>query len=197
MENAKLKLKYPLVVEGKYDKIRLSSFIKSPIITLGGFSAFNSKDKLTELATFGKSGGLIILTDSDKAGTFIRGKLKGLLPGVKLINVYAPAIYGRDSRRNHTNKEGILGVESLDNGVLYRILQPFESEINKNDYLTKQRAYQDGLSGRANSTNLRKKLCSLLSLPEGLSAAMLIDYINCFVSEDEYKTLLDKVKEDK
>ncbi len=195
MAKEKLNLKYPLVVEGKYDKIRLSGIVESPIITLGGFSTFNSKEKLTELTAFGKSGGLIILTDSDKAGNFIRGKLKGLLSGIDLINVFAPKVYGRDSRRNHNSREGILGIESLDSDMLYNLLKPLEGEIIKNNYLTKQKAYTDGICGNSNSSLLRKRLCSHLSLPEGISASTLIEYINNFVTEQEYTILLGKIKE--
>ena len=41
----KLKLKYPVVVEGKYDMIRLSNLLDSPILVLGGFSVFNDTEK--------------------------------------------------------------------------------------------------------------------------------------------------------
>ena len=186
METDKLMLKYPLVVEGKYDKIKLANIISSPIIPLGGFSAFNSAEKQDELRAFGKSGGLIVLTDSDKAGTFIRGRLKGLLPDCELINVFAPAIKGIDARRNHTNKEGVLGVESLDSGILYELLKPLQSYVSTGFYLTRQRAYADGLCGGRDSSSVRKSLCQILSLPESISASLLIKYINNFVKEDEY-----------
>ncbi len=190
MEN-KLNLKYPLVVEGKYDKIKLAEIVASPIIVLNGFSAFNSADKLTEIRAFG-GGGLIILTDSDSAGTFIRGRLKTLLPGIKLINIFAPALKGRDTRRNHTNKEGLLGVESADIGVLRKLLEPLQSETPDNGFLTRQRAYIDGLCGGAGSYSKRRVLCRRLSLPEGISASLLIDYINRFVNEDEYLSYINE-----
>ncbi|MDD4125249.1 MAG: DUF4093 domain-containing protein [Eubacteriales bacterium] len=190
MERAKIKLIYPLVVEGKYDKIKLACIVSSPIITLDGFSAFNNAEKKSELIAFGKRGGLIILTDSDKAGTFIRGKLKGLLPGCELINIYAPAVAGKDPRRNHTNKEGILGVESLDCDILYELLKPLRDQIHFERYLTRQRAYADGICGCRDSVAARKALCRALSLPESISAQSLIEYINSFVSEDEYSILI-------
>lgn len=39
----KLSLEYPVVVEGKYDKIKLDAIVATPIITLDGFSFFNDK----------------------------------------------------------------------------------------------------------------------------------------------------------
>jgi ribonuclease M5 len=41
----KLNLKYPVIVEGKYDKAKLSLVVASPIITLEGFSIFKNEDK--------------------------------------------------------------------------------------------------------------------------------------------------------
>ena len=37
-----LKIDYPIIVEGKYDKAFLSSFIVGTIITTNGFQVYNS-----------------------------------------------------------------------------------------------------------------------------------------------------------
>ena len=192
MERKTLDLILPTVVEGKYDKIRLSSFVTSPIITLGGFSAFRNKEKIEELRTFGKNG-LILLTDSDKAGVFIRGKLKGLLGDIKLINVYTPVIKGSDSRRNHVVKDGVLGVESVGCDILYDLLSPFARDEAKVPFLTKSGAYDDGICGKANSSVIRKELCRVFGLPETISANMLIEYVNTFVDESDYRQTLQNI----
>ena len=41
----KIKLSDVIVVEGKYDKIKLSSFVDAVILTTGGFGVFNSREK--------------------------------------------------------------------------------------------------------------------------------------------------------
>lgn len=192
MEKNRLNLKYPTVVEGKYDKIKLSAVVATPIITLGGFSAFNSAEKKDELEAFAKAGGLIVLTDSDKAGTFIRGRLKSLLPGCELVNVYAPAVKGKDNRRNHTNKEGVLGVESADCDALYEILKPLEGNTPPHRFLDRQKAYADGVCGRAESSKVRIDICRRLSLPENLTAGLLIEYINNFITKKEYDSIINK-----
>ena len=74
MDNKKLFVKYPIVVEGKYDKIKLSSFVGSAIITTDGFAVFNNRERIALLKSLAKSGALIIITDSDKAGFFIRDR---------------------------------------------------------------------------------------------------------------------------
>lgn len=38
-------LKQAVVVEGKYDKIKLASFVDAPIITTEGFGVFKSQSK--------------------------------------------------------------------------------------------------------------------------------------------------------
>ena len=70
----KLSLEYPVVVEGKYDKIKLDAIVATPIITLDGFSFFNDKKKQQLFRKYAENG-IIILTDSDRAGAFIRSKL--------------------------------------------------------------------------------------------------------------------------
>ena len=41
----KISLKYPVVVEGKYDKSKVSIVVSSPIIALDGFSVFSNQEK--------------------------------------------------------------------------------------------------------------------------------------------------------
>ena len=42
----RLKIVYPVIVEGKYDKMRLQSVIDGHIITTDGFGVFNRTEKL-------------------------------------------------------------------------------------------------------------------------------------------------------
>ena len=193
MPKDKLELLYPVAVEGKYDKIRLSNVVSSPIIVLNGFSAFKSDETLSLLKAYGKEG-IILLTDPDNAGTFIRGKLKSLLGGVKIFNIYAPAIIGADSRRNHVCKEGVLGVESTDEQTLYDLLLPFShtKRREKPAFLTPGRVYADKLNGCSGSSDLRTSLCAVLGLPGNISAKALIEYINDNLTEPEYVSALEK-----
>ena len=41
----KIKISLPIIVEGKYDKIKLSSFIDGVILTTDGFGIFKDKQK--------------------------------------------------------------------------------------------------------------------------------------------------------
>ena len=62
-----------LIVEGKYDKIKLSSLTDALIITTDGFGVFKNKEKTALIKNLAESRGVIILTDSDRAGFKIRG----------------------------------------------------------------------------------------------------------------------------
>ena len=70
-----IKINQAIVVEGKYDKIKLSSIIDAPIIVTNGFAIFNDKEKLSYINRVAKSKGLVILTDSDNAGFMIRKRI--------------------------------------------------------------------------------------------------------------------------
>lgn len=192
----KLNLKYPVVVEGKYDKAKVSLVVESPIIALDGFSVFNNKEKQILLKRMSKEQGIILLTDSDRAGNFIRSKLKGILNG-KIYNVYAPSIFGKERRKNVPSADGLLGVEGINSSILKDLLKPFASEIiNPTANITKLRFYDDGFSGNANSSELRKKLARKLSLPETLTSKALLEAINLLVSESDYENAVKRIKDD-
>ena len=56
-------LKEAVVVEGKYDKIKLASFLNAVIIPTNGFAIYKDKEKLELIKYYAKKTGIIILTD--------------------------------------------------------------------------------------------------------------------------------------
>ena len=180
----KLSLEYPVVVEGKYDKIKLDAIVATPIITLDGFSFFNDKKKQQLFRKYAENG-IIILTDSDRAGAFIRSKLRGYTKST-IINVYAPSVIGKEKRKSVSSKDGLLGVEGIDVKTLRTLLAPYEGREKTAPYLTKARMYADGLSGGENSSLLRHTVALLLGLPANLSPNAFAEAINTMIPEDEY-----------
>ena len=83
-----LKLKEAVIVEGKYDKIKLSSVIDAVIIPTNGFNIFKNRETLEIIRYFAAKTGIIILTDSDAAGFKIRSYIKGAVKDGKITNVY-------------------------------------------------------------------------------------------------------------
>ena len=59
MENShnRIKIKETIVVEGKYDKIRLSPLFDANIIELGGFRIYNNKDRLSLIRRIAEKNG--------------------------------------------------------------------------------------------------------------------------------------------
>ena len=70
-----LRVKQAVIVEGKYDKIKLSSVIDGVIIPTNGFNVFKNRETLELIRYFAETSGIIILTDSDAAGFKIRSFL--------------------------------------------------------------------------------------------------------------------------
>ena len=192
-----LKIKEALIVEGKYDKQRLSEFIDAPIITTSGFRVFKDKEKQTLIRKLAKERGLIIMTDSDSAGLVIRSFLKGIVPAEKIKNCYIPCVEGKEKRKSAPSKEGLLGVEGLTHDVLRESLLRAgitvgeDSDLRVSDPITKSDMFDMGLSGCDNSAVLRKKLLEELQLPTYLSANAFLEVINSLYTKQE---ILDKLK---
>ena len=185
----RIKLQKPIIVEGKYDKIRLENIFQTPIIITEGFGIFKNKDKKDFIKKLAEKSGVIILTDSDSAGIMIRNHLKSFLPNEKIINVYLPEIVGKERRKSVPSKQGILGVEGIDDEV---IISAFEragvvgSKEVVGDKVTKLDLYNLGIAGGDNSAGLRKELLAKLSLPTGLSTASMLDAINFLYTKEEF-----------
>ncbi len=187
----KIKIDIPVIVEGKYDVIKLNSLIDAKIIKTDGFGIFNSKESDIYIKKLAEKKGVIVLTDSDGAGLCIRNHLNSILPKDKTIHLYPPQIEGKEKRKKSPSKEGFLGVEGLSSDVIIKLFSPFSSQKNETKReITKTDFFNDGLSGQIDSTQKRNKLKSHLNLPSNLSANALLDTLNFLYSYDEYKQFL-------
>ncbi len=192
-----LKIKEAVIVEGKYDKQRLSEFLDAPIITTSGFRVFKDKEKQSLIRKLSYERGVVIMTDSDSAGFVIRNFLKGIVPDVQIKHCYIPQIKGKEKRKDTPSKEGFLGVEGLNAEILKEALLKSGVDVGQGSAdrcvnpLTKSDLFEMGLSGRENSAQLRKKLMTELGLPTYLSANALLEVLNSLYSKQE---ILDKLK---
>lgn len=192
-------LKKALIVEGKYDKIKLSSVTDALIITTDGFSVFKNKEKLALIKSLAESCGVIILTDSDSAGFKIRNYIRGCTQKGRIINLYIPDIFGKEKRKAAPSKEGKLGVEGMSAEILRNALLKSgvtlsEDEKPRLNWATKIMLFDDGLTGRENSSEKRKKLLKQLSLPSLLSSNSLIDVLNTMFTQEEYKKAIEIIE---
>ncbi|HOO06571.1 MAG TPA: toprim domain-containing protein [Ruminococcus sp.] len=145
-----IKIDEAIIVEGKYDKIKLSSAVDAVIIPTNGFRIFKDPEKLSLIRYYAEKTGIVILTDSDSAGRKIRGYLRGAVNCGRIVNVYIPDIFGKEKRKAKPSAEGKLGVEGIDVPTL---LAAFEkagvtagSSTRPSD-ITKVTLFELGLSG--------------------------------------------------
>ena len=193
-----LKTDKVIIVEGKYDKIKLSSVIDGMIITTEGFSLFKDKEKQAFLRKLAVSKGIIVLTDSDAAGFQIRSFIKSITGNNRgdVVQVYIPDIFGKEKRKDSYSKEGKLGVEGIDKVKLTEVLtQAGIGTLNdgkakgngRNERLTSADLYEDGLIGGEGSTQKRRKVLALLELPQRMSSKAMIETVNEITGVEAYR----------
>lgn len=195
----KIKISLPIIVEGRYDKSTLCGFVDATIITTGGFSIFNNKEKQALIRRVAENG-IIVLTDSDGGGKQIRKFLAGILPSDKIHNLYIPKVEGKESRKRKPSASGNLGVEGMKKDVLLRLLAPFTNgEISKksNKMITKVDFFEDKLTGAPNSSERRRTLCTMCSLPDDMTPNALLEAMNLLYGYEEYRNLVKKLNEQK
>lgn len=185
-----IKTDRPVIVEGKYDKIRLSNIIDGIIITTDGFGIFKDNDKKELIKLLAQKNGVIVLTDSDNAGKMIRTHLKKIIPNDKIINIYLPEIFGKEPRKTHKSAQGLLGVEGIDDDIIISAFERFnigvQTENAAGPEITKTDLYALGIYGGDNSGIKRKSLLKYMLLPENLTADNLIEVINYSIGKEKF-----------
>ena len=186
------KIKEVIVVEGRYDKNTLAQVVDATVVTLGGFSVFNDKEKVAFLRRLAAERGLIVLTDSDGAGFVIRNYLKGALPKEKVKQAYIPDIHGKEKRKAQPGKEGLLGDEGVDDALVLQALRDALGEEAgiapakpEGRQITYTDLYEWGLSGTAGSAERKTKLLCALGLPPRLSKKELVEALNRLYSYEQ------------
>ncbi|MCR5074400.1 MAG: DUF4093 domain-containing protein [Ruminococcus sp.] len=194
-----IKINEAIIVEGKYDKIKLCSVVDAVIIVTDGFGIFKDAEKLALIRYYAEKTGIVILTDSDSAGRKIRGYIKGAVKNGVVKNVYTPDIFGKEKRKTKPSAEGKLGVEGIDCDILLAAFKKAgitASERECEPDITKLTLFELGLSGGSNSSAMRKQLQKRLGLPSLLSAGALIEVLNTMMSAEELAAEVGKMKEE-
>ncbi len=195
-----INLKEAVIVEGKYDKIKLSAVVNAVIICTDGFHIFKDRDKLSVIRHYALSDGVIILTDSDSAGFKIRSYIKGCIPDGKIINVYIPDIFGKERRKTSPSKEGKLGVEGMDVKTLTEAFEKAgviscDTSERQHGGIDRLLMYELGYSGGVNSALKRKLLLERLNLPSLMTTSAIVDILNTMITAEELKSLTAEIDE--
>lgn len=184
-----LKISEAVIVEGKYDKLKLSNILDTLIIETNGFGVYKDKKKLKFIRKLADERGIIILTDSDHSGFQIRNYVAAGISKDKIKHIYIPDIYGKEKRKSAPSKEGKLGVEGMSEQLLLSLFDKFgiiADSVVKSNPVTNYDLFELGFSGCPNAKLNKKKLLKRLDLPEFLSTNSLLSYINSAMSREAF-----------
>lgn len=193
-----LNIKEAIVVEGVYDEIKVKQLVDATVITTNGFRIYNDKKKIEMIRRYAESTGIIIFTDSDRAGFRIRNHVKNLVGNKNVRHAYIPDIKGKEKRKSAPSKEGFLGVEGVRDADIVEALKNAgftqRQESHDERLITKADLFADGLSGNSGSSERRGALLKKLQLPEKISTNMMLDVLNDLYGYDEYKKMIQELK---
>jgi len=190
-----LQVKQAIIVEGKYDKIKLSSLVKAVIIQTNGFGIYKNQELLELIRYYARTTGILILTDSDRAGFQIRNYIKGAVPEGDVRHLYIPDVFGKEKRKVKPSAEGKLGVEGIEADVLRKAFQKagiLTEEKPVSEPITKTDLYLTGFSGTQNSAEKRREFQKKLGLPSMLSASSLLEVLNSMMTREEFLNMAKK-----
>ena len=186
-----------LVVEGKYDAARLARLTDAMILLTGGFAVFSDKKRQRLLKQLAEQNGLILLTDSDKAGFQIRTYITNLVGAEHVVQAYVPALPGKERRKALPGKEGLLGVEGVpDELVRQSLLDALGPEAGQTAPpaagrpITYSDLYDWGLSGTAGAAERKYRLLAALGLPPRLSKKEMLEVFNRLYTFEQLDELL-------
>lgn len=183
-----------VVVEGKYDKIKLESVIDADIITLDGFGIFKSDEKKALIRHAALTRGVIVLTDSDSAGMVIRNYVKNVTAGKGTTNLYIPSVEGKEKRKASPSKEGLVGVEGIDPEVIRELFRTFAVSEKRAPEILRQDLYERGFMGLDGSKERRQALQKRLSLPKSMSSTALLAALNILLTKEEFIKICEEIK---
>lgn len=178
-----LRIKQAIIVEGRYDKIRLSNITDAVVICTNGFSIYKDREKQELIKSLAAKTGIIILTDSDSAGFQIRSFIRSIVKQGEVLNAVTPDILGKERRKAQPSKQGKIGVEGIPDELIEQALINAgavfeESPADRGEPVTRADLMDCGLIGGENCTQRRQRLQRYLGLPELLSAKLLLEVVN-------------------
>lgn len=193
------KIQEAIIVEGKYDKIKLSSIVDAVIIETAGFHIFKDPEQMAFIRKMASCSGIIILTDSDGAGFLIRNHLTGSIDAGQIKQAYIPDVYGKEKRKSAPSKEGKLGVEGVPAKVILEALARAGATFTDRkesrqtgEKLTKADLFDYGITGGENSSAKRRWLLHRLHLPERMTTNAMLRVINETMGREQLLQILQQ-----
>ena len=186
----RLKIDFPIIVEGKYDKIKIKSIADACVIQTDGFGVFKNNERLALIRKMSEKSKIIVLTDSDGAGKVIRSHITSAIPKDRLIQLYTPQIKGKERRKEAPSKEGFLGVEGAEVDLIRKLLEPFSVGVSngeaEREEITKADFFEVGLTGGADSAQRRDNFAVSVGLPREMTPNALLAAVNVIMTREEF-----------
>ena len=179
MKRGKKEVKEVIVVEGKDDISQVKRAVNAEIIATGGFSL--PEGTIEQIKGAAKRKGIIILTDPDYPGDWIRREISKVVSGAK--HAFIP--------KEDALKEGNVGVENASpKNIILALerarcqMQTPRTEFNKGDLM------KEGLLGVAGATERRDQLGKILGIGYG-NAKQFLNRLNHYgVTREEWQEAL-------
>lgn len=196
-----IRVKQAIIVEGRYDKIRLSNIADTVIVCTNGFSIYKDREKQELIKALAAKTGIIILTDSDSAGFQIRSFIRSIVKQGEVLNAVTPDIMGKERRKLQPSKQGKLGVEGIPDELIVQALKNCGAVIDgeaperTEPPLDRADLMELGLIGGDNCAQRRRELQRRLGLPELLSAKLLLETANRMFSRSEFISTVREMDE--
>ena len=203
-EQKKIRLSLPIIVEGKYDQIKLSAVYDGCIIRTDGFGVFSAGEKMALIRRMAGEKGVIVLTDPDGGGKVIRRYLSQALPPEKIYHLHVPRLAGKERRKAAPSKEGFLGVEGMTEDFLRELLLRFAaangidpekgeaSGASASGGITKADLYAWGLSGTPAASAARDALAPRLGLPTGMTPTAFLSAVNLLYTPETLGQIIEE-----
>ena len=184
-----------IIVEGIYDKQRVNQVCDAFCFATGGFDIFADREKRDFIKKLAKEKGLIVLTDSDRAGFMIRAHIKNIVKEGEVLHAYIPEVFGKERRKDRPSAEGKLGVEGIELSALEEVLRPFAGgEGERGEPVTKLDLFELGLTGGPDSSAKRKRLCTHMGIPADMSANSLLEAVNAIMTKKQFCQVVNSIK---
>ena len=206
----KIRLTIPVIVEGRYDKARLAGVVDAVILTTDGFAVFRNGEKRALIRRLGERG-VVLLSDSDGGGRLIRSRLKGMLDGIPVYDLYTPVLRGKEPRKKAPSKAGILGVEGVPDGILREVFEKFaaahpecaeaepssggsaEGAEKKKTPVTKALLFELGLNGGPGASAMRAAAAERLGLPGDMTVNAFCAAADMISDGDELAKIAEEI----
>lgn len=174
-----------IVVEGKSDIARVSLAVEADMIATEGFGI--RKETLARIREAYEKRGIIILTDPDGPGERIRQRLAKLFP--QALHAFVP--------KSEASTADDVGIEDASPESIRKALEVLRVQYQEDSHeFSMTDIFAAGLTGQADSADMRAKVGALLGIGYG-NGKQFLKRLNHFgITRAEWEKALDMCRKE-